>query len=330
MTEGLEGEKAAVPCRIEPVGTGSSAYPSETCGERASYPCRNSPRGGMEISRPAAVLLLQKAAACGMLTKTRKGRLAMPYSNLSENHEKQVLSDGREILRAADAASPEIFRFLRFLIERGLPAELPLSLDRGREHYRYVQAEMVHPGVWRDDALFAVGTLLRALHDAGREYVPQDASRYRPWCLREIGGKERIWCHGDVAPWNLLTMRGMPFLLVDWEYAGPLDPLTELARVLWLFPQLHDDDVARLQGLPSPERRAAQMRVICDGYRLPRAARADMLDRIIEVIVCETAHEAIDARLAPESEGSLWGFAWRTRSLYWIFRHRRLLRQALE
>ena len=252
------------------------------------------------------------------------------YSNLSGNHEKQVLSNGKEILRSADAVSPEIFHFLAFLRSRGLPVEQPLSLDEKGEHYRFVQAEMVHPGVWRDDALFAVGELLRALHDAGREYVPEDASRCRSWYLREIGRDKKIWCHGDVAPWNLLTMDGKPYLLIDWEYAGPLDPMTELARALWLFPQLHDDDVARLQGLPSPERRAAQMRILCDGYRLCRAERADMLERMIEVIVCETAHEAIDANLTPQSEGNLWGFAWRTRSLYWIFRHRRILEAALQ
>lgn len=256
--------------------------------------------------------------------------MSFSYSNLSENQGKQVLSDGREILRPADAASPEIFRFLQYLAGCGLPVEQPLFLDEKTEHYRFVRAEMVHPGVWRDDALFAVGALLRALHHAGRAYIPEAASRYRPWCLREIGAEERIWCHGDVAPWNMLTADGKPYLLVDWEYAGPLDPMTELARVLWLFPQLHDDDVARMQGLPSPERRAAQLRILCEGYELGRTERAGMLDRIIEVIVCETAHEAIDSALSPQSEGNLWGFAWRTRSLYWIFRHRRLLETALE
>ena len=114
---------------------------------------------------------------------------------------------------------PKFFIFSVFA-EPGTSVEQPLSLDEKGEHYRFVQAEMVHPGVWRDDALFAVGELLRALHDAGREYVPEDASRCRSWYLREIGRDKKIWCHGDVAPWNLLTMDGKPYLLIDWEYAG--------------------------------------------------------------------------------------------------------------
>ncbi len=43
---------------------------------------------------------------------------------------------------------------------------------------------------------------------------------------------------------------GMPEGLVDWEYAGPVDRLTELAYACWLNAQLHDDDIAERQGLP--------------------------------------------------------------------------------
>ena len=254
----------------------------------------------------------------------------MKFHDLSENTGKSVLSDGCEILREADASSPEIFRFLRYLAERDLPVEKPLRIEAGKEAYRFEQAELVHPKAWSDEALFAVGSLVRSLHDAGADYVPQDKERFRPWYLRELDGKYRIWCHGDIAPWNLLTRDGMPYLLIDWEYAGPLDPMTELARVLWLFAQLHDDDIAEMQGLPSPKRRAAQVRLICDAYGLAQGERWGMIERIMNVIICETAHEAIGPKLTPESEGSLWGFAWRARSLYWILRHRSILESALQ
>ncbi len=103
----------------------------------------------------------------------------------------------------------------------------------------------------------------------------------------------------------------------------------ELARVCWLFPQLHDDDLAAMHGLPPADVRAAQLRRMADAYGLSDAARKELLDALFSVVICETAHEAIDPGLTPGAEGSLWGFAWRTRSLYWIWRNRDLFRRAL-
>jgi len=93
--------------------------------------------------------------------------------------------------------------------------------------------------------------------------------------------------------------------------------------------QLHDDDLAQLHDLPSPEKRARQLRIVADGYGLEAARRRDLVNQIIEVIICETAHEAIDPGLRFDSVGNLWGFAWRTRSLYWVWRNRRVLESAL-
>jgi hypothetical protein len=56
--------------------------------------------------------------------------------------------------------------------------------------------------------------------------------------------------------------------------------------------------------------------------------RRGFLDRIVEVAVQETAQEAIDGQVVPESEGPLWGLAWRARAA-WILRHRSLLERAL-
>lgn len=249
--------------------------------------------------------------------------------NLSANEGKCVMSDGHLVVRDADGTSAERFRFLRFLAERELPVEMPISITEGKEIYAFAEAEKIDPGVWDDAALTEVGKLVRALHDAGREYVPAEPAAFRPWYLRELDGEERIWCHGDLAPWNLLTRGGVPHTLVDWEYAGPLDPFTEFARVCWLFVQLCDDDIAEMHGLPPVEKRAEQVRLLCDVYGLPAEKRRELIERIMTVIICETAHEAIDPKLTPESTGSLWGFAWRTRSLYWIQRHRALLERAL-
>ena len=39
--------------------------------------------------------------------------------------------------------------------------------------------------------------------------------------------------------------------LIDWETAGPADPMIELAQACWLNAKLFSDDVAEREGLPS-------------------------------------------------------------------------------
>ncbi|MCL2532338.1 MAG: aminoglycoside phosphotransferase family protein [Oscillospiraceae bacterium] len=250
---------------------------------------------------------------------------------------KTVLSEAKQVYRIGDVVqrpahpwSPTVGRLLQHFAGENLPVERIISLDEQHECAEFFQGEMVHPQKWTDDALFEIGQLIAKLHAAAPRFAQRDDDIWQTWYLREIGRADnRIICHGDLAPWNLLTENGRPKLLVDWEFAGPLDPLVELARVCWLFAQLHDDDLQVIHDLPPLEKRAEQVRIICDGYGLPAQARARLIDQIIEVIICETAHEAIDPALTFDSTGSLWGFAWRTRSLYWIWRNQAVLRNAL-
>lgn len=242
---------------------------------------------------------------------------------------KSVVREGRVVSRPAQRWSPNTAAFLKHLEGKGLPVERFIEIRDGMELTEYDSGELIHPQKWSDEMLFEIGTLTAALHRAAVDFEPEEALGCQKWYLREIGGDERLWCHGDLAPWNLLTDNGKPSCLVDWEFAGPLDPLVELARVCWLFPQLVDDDLQALYDLPSPEQRARQVRLICEGYGLEQKRRARLTEQILEVIVCETAHEAIDPGLTFEDNGPLWGFAWRTRSLYWVWRNRRLLENAL-
>lgn len=147
--------------------------------------------------------------------------------------------------------------------------------------------------------------------------------------LRELGSSKRVISHGDVAPWNTVTREGMPIAFIDWEFTGPVDPMVELARVCWLFPQLHDDDVAERVGLSSLDDRARQLRLLVDAYGLNPSQRRKMFDLIVEVVVRETAEQAIEIRVTPDCQGPLWGLAWRARAAAWILRHRAVLQNAL-
>ena len=73
-----------------------------------------------------------------------------------------------------------------------------------------------------------------------------------------------------LGPWNVVAQGGIPVAFIDWEFAGPVDALWELAETAWLNAQLHDDDIAERVGLPPAARRGQQVRLLLDAYGLPR------------------------------------------------------------
>jgi aminoglycoside phosphotransferase (APT) family kinase protein len=138
--------------------------------------------------------------------------------------------------------------------------------------------------------------------------------------------------HCDAAPWNIVARGGRPVALIDWETAGPVDPLTELAQVCWLNAKLHDDDVAEREGLPPLADRARQLAAMVDAYGLSARQRRGFVDRIVEFAVGDTAAEADNAAVTPELTAhpdALWAMAWRARSAAWLLRNRRSLEAAV-
>ena len=200
--------------------------------------------------------------------------------------------------------------------------------------FTYVPGESPHPHAWPDDRVGEVGVLLRELHEATASFAPPPGAVWKPSWLRALGGDDMVYGHGDTAPWNIV---GDPPALIDWEFAGPVDRLWELAQTVWLNAHLVDDDVAELQGLPDARARARHARAIVDGYELPRAHRADLVERLSDVAAHAARHEAVDHRVTPASTQAvaadgypiLWAVSWRARSASWIARHRGLLRQAI-
>jgi hypothetical protein len=208
--------------------------------------------------------------------------------------------------------------------------------EDGRETLSYIEGETMQNGPWTIDGAAAVGRLLRELHDATASFRPPHDAVWPPWFVRSIGGPERIIGHGDVAAWNVVARDGMPVALIDWEFAGPIDPMVELAQACWLNAKLYSDDVAEIEGLPPLEDRARQLRAIADGYGLPATRRKGFVYRIIECVVHATADEADEFGVTPDfvdptPDGYpiIWGFAWRVRSAAWISRHRTTLQNAL-
>ena len=77
---------------------------------------------------------------------------------------------------------------------------------------------------------------------------------------------------------------------------------------------------------------ARQLRLLVDGYGLPRGQRAGLLELMVEVAVADAKTQADEAGVSPGSTDPtpLWAMTWRIDSAEWMLRHRRVLRNALE
>ena len=246
-----------------------------------------------------------------------------------------VFRKGNTVFRETGPWAPTVHALLRHL-ERvgyaGAPRVVGSGFDaRGRETLTYIEGEFVHPGPWPEEAMPHLGRLLRNLHQATESFLVPDNAVWRPWYGRRLGGPDRVIGHCDMGPWNIVARNRFPVALIDWEVAGPVDPIFDLAQTCWLNAQLHDDDVAERQGLPSADVRARYVRTILDGYELSRSQRVGFVDRIIEFAVHDAAEQVIETNVTPETQDPtpLWAITWRTRGAAWMLRHRAMLQRSL-
>ena len=186
----------------------------------------------------------------------------------------------------------------------------------------FVEGESPHPFPWHDDALPMVGAMLRRLHLASVSFTPPCDAVWRPWFGRSLGTPNVIG-HCDTGAWNIIAQKGLPIALIDWEEAGPVDPIIELAQASWLNALLFDDDLAEKLGLGSVEARGKQVRLLLDGYELPLAQRIGFMDRVRDFAVLNAANE-INSNLALQASDPaalLEAVIWRSRSAGWLVRN---------
>ncbi|MCB5173665.1 phosphotransferase [Microvirga lenta] len=245
-----------------------------------------------------------------------------------------VARRGNVIVRETGPWASSVHALLRHLQQvgfAGAPQVVGSGFDeQGRELLTYIEGEVRNPAPWSDDAIFELGAMMRRLHDATASFRVPDNATWRAWFGRSVGIPDIIG-HCDTAPWNIVSLDGKPIGLIDWEVAGPVDRLTELAMATWNNAQLYDDDVAEMNGLPSAASRARQVRIFAEGYELSADMRHRLTYRIIEFAAQSASNEVIEQQITPETEHAprVWGIAWQTRSVGWLIRNRELLEDAL-
>jgi hypothetical protein len=245
-----------------------------------------------------------------------------------------VVRRGGNVIRETGPWARSVHALLRHLEAAGFagaPRVVGDGFDaEGREVLTYIEGEVINPAPWSDEAMHELGALIRRLHGATEVFRPPPGAVWRPWFGREVGVPNVIG-HCDAAPWNVISRHGMPIALIDWEVAGPVDRLTEVAMAAWNNAQLYDDDVAEMNGLPDAARRMRQVRLLADGYGVPAEERSRLACRIIEFAAESAANEVIEQKIVPGTEHAprVWGIAWQTRSVAWLIRNRRTLESAL-
>jgi hypothetical protein len=215
----------------------------------------------------------------------------------------------------------------------GAPRVIGTGFDpEGRETLSFIHGASLHPGPWPDDAMFALGRMLADFHRASASFVPPADASWRSWFGRSLGNSAPIIGHCDLGDWNIIALNNQPVGFIDWEQAGPVDPMIDLAQLCWLNAHLFDDDLQERIGLPPLAIRARKLRYIVDGYGLPKQERSRLVPTMIELAIHDAANEAVEARLTPDSTGpveALWAMAWRSRSAAWMLRNKGALEAVL-
>lgn len=253
----------------------------------------------------------------------------------------EVTRVGNVVYRSAKPQSKTVLNLLRFLNSVGFSGSpRPIGdgfAPDGREMLEYIEGESPQPFAWSNEATYEIGELLRKLHTVASEWTPPADAYWRPWFMREMIGQRPVIGHGDLAPWNILAKDGRPVAFIDWDNAGPLDPVWELAHVAWQNAQLYDEDIAEMNDLPDAAQRALQARLILDGYGLDYSDRVGFVDRMIHLAVWSAREEAIDFNVVPDTTSPspsgypvLWAVTWRTRSAAWMLDKRPMLQKIIE
>jgi hypothetical protein len=198
--------------------------------------------------------------------------------NVGENI---VVRVGDTVRRPVGPHTDYAHALLRHLEEVGFDgAPRVLGLDeKGREVLSFVEGEPAFAPLPRDDeALAAIGRLLRRMHDAQAGFEPPPDWHEAPLDLPpSAAALPQVVCHHDAFPPNVILRDGLPAALVDWDFAGPAPGLYDVASAANFWVPLKPDEQAEkwgLEALPRGER----LRVLCDAYGLDAPSREILLD----------------------------------------------------
>jgi hypothetical protein len=177
---------------------------------------------------------------------------------------------GETVRRETGPWTPTIHALLNHLEAVGFagsPRVLGID-ERGREVLSYMEGDSAThpwPEALREAAgMRAMGGLIRAFHDAVRDFVPPEDAVFRVGQHRLASGE--IVCHGDLGYWNTIWRDGEAVGIIDWDFAEPATPLRDLAQAAIYDVPLRADKHCFAAGFEAVPDRRARLRALCDGY----------------------------------------------------------------
>jgi Phosphotransferase enzyme family len=218
---------------------------------------------------------------------------------------------GSTVRRPAGSQTPAVQALLRHLEAVGFAgAPRALGIDEaGREVLTYVEGSTVGDSrpwpAWTraDSSLTAAGRWLRAFHAASRSFVPPPGARW-------FGNRDDLLPgdligHHDAAPYNAVWRpapnsrdpgEGDLVGFIDWDLAGPAEPIWDLAFMALTWVPLTAGDVAVADGFPPDLDRGRRLRLLLDAY-----GWTGTLEEVLSSVRRRTVAHAASLRAAADS-----------------------------
>jgi len=231
---------------------------------------------------------------------------------------------GGQLLRPMGPWSGAVHEYLRHLESAGFAgAPRFLGTEGEREVLTFIDGDVPVDPQWQpghgqrlpayarsDAALIAAAGLVRQLHEAARGYRPTDTGyRFRPGSPRA----GEIVSHGDLGPWNTAYRDGVPVAFIDWDAAGPVDPLVDLAAAAWAFVPIAPPDQLREAGFEPVPDVGVRLRLFVDAYGVSdRRAILPALQRCLLLAAERVKYAPVNAVEAAES------LEYHARELRWL------------
>lgn len=192
---------------------------------------------------------------------------------------------GDTVIRPAGEHSPAVHAFLRHLEAQGFNgAPHVVSASPAEEVLSFIEGEVPVPpeppeGGWpvvSETRAASVADLLARFHAAARDFVPPAGAH---WNGGFSAGLEPLMvCHNDPAVGNVVFRGDHAVGLIDFDFAGPNDPLRDLAIAVQHWVPLADP--TDLLDPPTGWSATSRLAAMCDSYGLDDRSVGRLLDLV--------------------------------------------------